>query len=480
MKMGAGTTTGIDLILPTFNRPGALARCLRSIAAGARNAPSLKIRVLALVNGPDPGSKELLRAYSQEFSGVLELQLLESATTRVPGEARNLLLEKSSSEWLYFVDDDCELAADVFQEFLKTVQLHPSAEAIGGPNLNPPGSSAFQNLSGDVLGSPFGSGPYRRRYRASEKPEIIACDERSLISCNLFIRAESALAHRFPAEVAAGEENELLMKLGALGKTCLYNGRLVVFHERRGSFRSLCAQMFKYGKGRGILVVKTGKRYWEHTLGFLAISSAVLLPFIAFFGAGWAWTAFQLLFLGYGGFALVAAFSIAIARRRPALSIVPLLPIVVAVHLCYVSGMVAGAVSLLLDPVRMKRKTPTIANALLLASVLALGNGFSSFAAEEKKSDARSAQREADKYSKDISKLQKDIAERQAELKTEQAKLDEAKVKHGADSVQYRNSEDRVKRIQKDLAEMRADLMEKQAKRQIEAGEAAQGPEASS
>jgi hypothetical protein len=170
---------------------------------------------------------------------------------RLPGGARNPLVERARGELLLFLDDDVTVPPELLRRLMGAAAAHPEASVIGGPNDTPPGSSRFQAVQGAVLSSLIGSGPVSRRYGARQRG---FADERWFTLCNLAVRRRAMLP--FVSEMVCAEENELLSKLRSQAELMLYEPSLRVFHARRPTVRGFAAQMVKYGRGRGQLMVR--------------------------------------------------------------------------------------------------------------------------------------------------------------------------------------------------------------------------------
>ena len=171
---------------------------------------------------------------------------------RYPGAARNVLLDDARGEWLLFLDDDVTVRPDLLARLAALAEAHPDVDVFGGPNDSPEGSTRFQFVQGAAMASMAGAGPVRRRYGAHPAGPA---DERFFILCNLAVR-RSAM-RPFDPDLVCAEENALLSEMSRRGIAMHYDPELAVFHERRDTFSGFGRQMYKYGRGRGQLMVRT-------------------------------------------------------------------------------------------------------------------------------------------------------------------------------------------------------------------------------
>jgi len=89
----------VSIVVPTFARPAALARCLDGIAALDRAVPFEVVVV-------DDGGPEPLDALVAERAARLDVHLVRQ-TRGGPAAARNTGAARARGAWLAFLDDDC-------------------------------------------------------------------------------------------------------------------------------------------------------------------------------------------------------------------------------------------------------------------------------------------------------------------------------------------------------------------------------------
>ena len=257
---------------------------------------------------------------------------------RLPGAARNPLIERARGELLLFLDDDVTALPDLLRLLAETAATHPEASVFGGPNETPMKSSRFEVVQGAVLGSLMGAGPVSRRYGARH-PGL--ADERWFTLCNLAVRRRAMMP--FADGLVCAEENALLSQLRRRGERMRYEPSLRVFHARRPTLRSFAKQMQKYGRGRGQLLARR-----PGTLRAAYLAPTMLLLYLLLLPALVASSAPIGLALGpaalYGALVGASAVRIGSTLRRPA--DIPLAAVLIlAVHLCYGAGVVRGLMS---------------------------------------------------------------------------------------------------------------------------------------
>jgi succinoglycan biosynthesis protein ExoA len=304
--------------------------CLRSLEAQER-PPSFEL--IVGINGRQQETELILRRFP-----TARLVVKRPGN---PGAARNALIHIARGDLLLFLDDDVTVAPDLLRRVAELDALHPEAAVFGGPNDTPQLSSRFQVVQGAVLGSLVGAGPVSRRYGARHPGPA---DERWFTLCNLAVRRAAMLP--FADELVCAEENAMLAQLQARGEAMHYDPSLRVFHARRPTWKGFARQMFKYGHGRGQLLVRDRRTFRAAYLapGLLVLYAAALAVALPTGLLGRRWPlALVPLAVYLGGVLAGAARIAATLRRAHALPLAAALT--VTVHVCYGLGVLRGLAS---------------------------------------------------------------------------------------------------------------------------------------
>jgi GT2 family glycosyltransferase len=314
--------TNVSVVVVTSKRREYLEKCLKSVFA-TQDGPD---EVYVVVNGGDMGTCEYLAALECGHSALRHASVAKTGF----GGSRNVGVRRVRGDYIVFLDDDIETPSEYFTVLRDRIAKHPGCDVFGGPNLTPPGSSLMQRCFGYVLETWFGAASMRRRYvRCGGDADA---DERSLILCNLAIRA--AVFERgftFNEDVSSNEENLLLQELAEKGFRIMYAPDLYVYHHRREDVPGFCAQIFKYGRGRADNMLHRPK---TASAIFFAPTAALTLAIITLLAYR---TAFLFLAAAYA--ALDASSSIwKAARERDAGALFWLLVLYPLEHISYGAG----------------------------------------------------------------------------------------------------------------------------------------------
>ncbi len=235
----------ITVLIITNNRPEFLKENINSLI-------KFDADIFVTVNGFNEETLNFLTATKKRYENI-DFITLEKQVTK--SEARNIGIEKTKSEIIYFLDDDTFIDKNNI-EILKTKFLkYPFAKVIGGPNLTPPSSSRFQKLSGILLSTYLLSYKMNARYFAKGGDRF--SDDTELILCNLAIKKSALSEHnlKFNKFLHYNEENLLLQQLKKFDAPMLYVPDLTVYHHRRATLKSFLKQIYNSGQGRALMSV---------------------------------------------------------------------------------------------------------------------------------------------------------------------------------------------------------------------------------
>lgn len=184
--------------------------------------------------------------YSDDTIRVLRTGRLRTG----PGEKRDIGIVKAKGELTAFLDDDSYPRKDWLKKAVEILQSKKEIAAVCGPGLTPPADGVAQKLTGAVLGSIFGSGPYYYRF-VQEAPRFVD----DYPAYNLIVKKETLLRlGGFGTKFYGGEDTALCLKLINAGEKIFYHPDIVVYHHRRKFPLQYMKQVGNVGLHRGYFV----------------------------------------------------------------------------------------------------------------------------------------------------------------------------------------------------------------------------------
>lgn len=221
-----------SVVVPSFERPERLARCLESLAA--LQAPRGGFEVLVV----DDGGRSPLEAMLGALRERLPIRLLRVPHAG-PAAARNAGAAQAGGSFLAFTDDDCRPEADWLLAFEAALEQGERG-LLGGRTRNGLPDNLYSCASQsqiDYLYDYYARQPRRPRFFASNN---LALSREAFHEAGGF---DVSFKH------AAGEDREFSDRCRHLGHAMAYVPAAVVRHEHALTARSFLRQHFVYGRG---------------------------------------------------------------------------------------------------------------------------------------------------------------------------------------------------------------------------------------
>lgn len=198
-----------------------------------------------------------------------------------PGEKRDVGIAKAKGEYIAFLDDDSYPAKDWLKNAVEILEKDSALNAVCGPGLTPAGDNFFQRITGAILGSVFGSGPYSFRFKKG-RPRFVD----DYPAYNLIVKKDVLTkVGAFGTKFYGGEDTALCIKLINAGEKIFYHPSIVVFHHRRKFPLEFMKQIGNVGLHRGYFVKaypQTSLRLSYFGPAFLTVSLPLLLFWLFF------------------------------------------------------------------------------------------------------------------------------------------------------------------------------------------------------
>ena len=106
----------VSVIIPVYNVEKYLSQCLDSVV----NQTLKDIEIICIDDGSTDNSLEILKTYAQKDSRIKILTQQNSGA----GAARNLGLKKASGQYLYFMDSDDFISAELVEKMYSKIREH--------------------------------------------------------------------------------------------------------------------------------------------------------------------------------------------------------------------------------------------------------------------------------------------------------------------------------------------------------------------
>ena len=221
-----------SFVIPVFNRPDELCELLSSLTEQTYK----NFEVVVVDDGSDPKLQNVV----EDFPQILNVKYFFKENSG-PGLSRNYGVDKSSGEYVIFLDSDCIAPANYLETVVAELEKNP-LDAFGGPDMDHPNFSVVQRAISYSMTSFFTTGGIRGRKKQMDKfyPR----------SFNMGIRTEKFKQVKGFAKMRFGEDIDLSIRMfRAKFKIALIHGAYV-FHKRRNTLKSFYKQVFNSGIAR--------------------------------------------------------------------------------------------------------------------------------------------------------------------------------------------------------------------------------------
>ncbi|MCB8981796.1 MAG: glycosyltransferase [Ardenticatenaceae bacterium] len=226
------TLPTFSIIVPTYDRPLPLWRCLQALTQ--LDYPRALFEVVVV----DDGSRMLLAPLVAAFQAKMTIHLV-TQRHKGPAAARNVGAGVANGRFLAFTDDDCAPHADWLYQLALCLLAHPD-KMVGGRTQNALPQNWFSQTSQLLTNYLYG------HYNS------VADHARFLASNNFALAAEryrQVGGFDETLSLAAGEDREFCDRWRQHGLGMLYLPQAIVNHEHYLDVRSFWRQHFNYGRG---------------------------------------------------------------------------------------------------------------------------------------------------------------------------------------------------------------------------------------
>lgn len=240
----------ISVIVPVWNRPVDIERCIRSLQR--QTLPADEFEIIIVDNGSTDSTADIARD-----AGVCVL--IEPR----PGSyaARNLGLAAARGEYVAFIDSDCSADENWLEKGLEALDRHPDHAIAAG---------RIELSAQDMPASSSACDAYERIFAFKQERNVargVAC------TANWFGRTELVRqAGGFRSDLKSGGDFDLTRRLHAAGYRLLYAPDALVLHPARTSLSELCSKTRRVIGGR--MMTYRHRRNPLHWWAALAMDSA--------------------------------------------------------------------------------------------------------------------------------------------------------------------------------------------------------------
>jgi len=220
------------LIIPTYERPAQLKKCLESITR--LDYPKDRFEVIVV----DDGSKNPPEQIVNSFSDSLNI-MLYSQKNAGPAGARNTGAEKANGKFLAFTDDDCEPDEDWLNAFEKEFNRDTDI-FLGGYTVNSLSDNIYSAASQELINYLYSY------YNADRNNATFFASNNIAVRADLFKKIGGFDVTTLRA---TAEDREICDRWVYQGFKMTFTTDAVVYHSHAMTLKQFWRQHFNYGRG---------------------------------------------------------------------------------------------------------------------------------------------------------------------------------------------------------------------------------------
>lgn len=221
-----------SIIIPTYERPAQLEKCLESVT----HLDYLKdsFEVIVVDDGSINPPVKIIGTYKDRLNITLFTQINAG-----PAGARNTGAKKANGKYLAFTDDDCEPDPDWLNAFEKEFNRDPDI-FLGGHTINSLPDNPYSTSSQELIN-------YLYSYYNKDRSNATF-----FTSNNIAVRADLfKKIGGFDVTTIrdTAEDREICDRWVYKGNKMTYTTDAIVYHSHAMSFKQFWSQHFNYGRG---------------------------------------------------------------------------------------------------------------------------------------------------------------------------------------------------------------------------------------
>lgn len=225
----------ISIIVPTYDRPAALRRCLESIAA--QDYPREAFEVIVVDDGGTPAAAGAL---TDELTRSMRLRLTRQPNRGVSA-ARSTGIAQAAGTILAFLDDDCTVPRDYLSAIDELFARYPAPQVIQVRVVNPDPRNLYAVAWDVVL-----DGALQVNLQPTRDGRALIGTLGGVCVADRRVFDRVAWDERFRR---TREDADLRYQLQEQRVPVYYEPSIRVFHHGRGTLWSFLAQFVGYGRG---------------------------------------------------------------------------------------------------------------------------------------------------------------------------------------------------------------------------------------
>ena len=225
----------ISVVIPTFERTGALEACLRALAV--QTIPTANFEVIVCDDGSRQPTADALAPTLSALERRIQVKVIRQENSG-PAAARNRGAAAASGRYLAFTDDDCRPERDWLERLLHQFSLRPDV-LLGGSLRVATGADRYARATQAIMDFTYAEQETRNHLR------VFSTSNLALPADGFRLLGGFSTTFTQPA----GEDYDLCARWYRGGGAIMYVPDAIVAHDHALTLGRYWQQHFTYGRG---------------------------------------------------------------------------------------------------------------------------------------------------------------------------------------------------------------------------------------
>lgn len=138
----------LSIIIPVYNVENFIAECLNSIISQTYD----NFECIIVDDCSPDRSADIASDIINHYQGNIEFKLLHHDTNKGPSAARNIGIQQSTTDYVFFLDSDDRLYPNSIETLVNELKRHPNADIIDGEVFTEGDASPLSDLPSSICG----------------------------------------------------------------------------------------------------------------------------------------------------------------------------------------------------------------------------------------------------------------------------------------------------------------------------------------
>jgi len=263
----------VSIINPIRNTARTLEKCLQSLVK--LDYPLEKMEFIFADGGSTDSTVQIIQDWQKRYPQII---LEQVPNCKSPGQARNAALKVAKGDYILFTDGDCVVRKDWVNKMLETFYMDKKIGMVGGEILTLRTDQdndveayceeiKFLSVAGRCNLTKADYYPDIKKDLPHELNGNIHSPFFATANAAVSKEAADAIGREFWTEITS-EDVDFSLRINQKGFKLYYQPAALVEHMHRVTLQAYCKQLFGYGFGHPLPVLKHGRKVFEICLQY--------------------------------------------------------------------------------------------------------------------------------------------------------------------------------------------------------------------